>query len=105
MKTAGSFARRTATGVIARQRGGHQMNKTNPMIRRHVRMALGLLAGAVAVHAQAQEAPKASADALEEIEEVVVTGFRASLNEALNDKRASAAAIDSIHAEDIAKFP
>ena len=41
----------------------------------------------------------------EEIEEVVVTGFRASLNAALDDKRASAAAIDSIRAEDIAKFP
>jgi iron complex outermembrane receptor protein len=45
-------------------------------------------------------APPAS----EEVEQVVVvTGFRASLNAALEDKRASSAAIDSIRAEDIAK--
>ena len=41
----------------------------------------------------------------EAIEEVVVTGFRASLNAALADKREAAGAIDSIRAEDIAKFP
>ena len=41
----------------------------------------------------------------EEVEEVVVTGFRASLNAALDDKRAAAGAIDSIRSEDIAKFP
>lgn len=39
------------------------------------------------------------------IEEVIVTGFRGSLEAALDDKRQSAAAIDSIRAEDIAKFP
>ncbi|HEV7609725.1 MAG TPA: TonB-dependent receptor, partial [Steroidobacteraceae bacterium] len=66
--------------------------------------ALGVLAGASAAWvAQAQDAPAPAAS--EEIEEVVVTGFRASLNAALEDKRASAAAIDSIRAEDIAKFP
>ncbi|HEU5136837.1 MAG TPA: TonB-dependent receptor [Steroidobacteraceae bacterium] len=73
------------------------------MIRRHVRAALGLLAGSMALDAQAQEA--AVTGPPEAIEEVVVTGFRASLNAALDDKRASSAAIDSIHAEDIAKFP
>ncbi|HEY6123520.1 MAG TPA: TonB-dependent receptor [Steroidobacteraceae bacterium] len=73
------------------------------MIRRHVRAALGLLAGSLALNAQAQEATASAPQ--EEIEEVVVTGFRASLNAALDDKRASSAAIDSIRAEDIAKFP
>ena len=73
------------------------------LIRRHVRAALGLLAGTVALQAAAQDA--AAPPASEEIEEVVVTGFRASLNAALDDKRASAAAIDSIRAEDIGKFP
>jgi iron complex outermembrane recepter protein len=74
-------------------------------IRRHVRAALGVLVGcSSAWTAQSQEAA-AVATAQEEIDEVVVTGFRASLNAALDDKRASAAAIDSIHAEDIAKFP
>lgn len=38
-------------------------------------------------------------------EEIVVTGFRASLNSAINLKRNETAAIDSIVAEDIGKFP
>ncbi len=37
--------------------------------------------------------------------DIVVTGFRSSLARALDQKRESAAAIDSIVAEDIAKFP
>ena len=38
-------------------------------------------------------------------EDIVVTGFRASLNSALNQKRQETAAVDSIVAEDIGKFP
>lgn len=41
----------------------------------------------------------------EGVEEVVVTGFRASLDSALNQKRENTAAIDSIVSEDIGKFP
>jgi len=37
--------------------------------------------------------------------DIVVTGFRASLQEALNVKRSSTSAVDAIVAEDIAKFP
>lgn len=37
--------------------------------------------------------------------EIVVTGFRSSLNAALQEKRMSAAAIDAIKAEDVGKFP
>jgi len=40
-----------------------------------------------------------------QLEEVVVTGFRGSLNTALAEKRAETAAIDVIAAEDIGKFP
>jgi iron complex outermembrane recepter protein len=50
----------------------------------------------------------ASADAAsgaETIEEVVVTGFRASLNKALEAKQDQVGAIDMIVAEDIADFP
>jgi iron complex outermembrane recepter protein len=47
-------------------------------------------------------APDTGQDAAREI---VVTGFRASLNSALNLKRKETAAIDSIVAEDIGKFP
>ncbi|MET0336324.1 MAG: TonB-dependent receptor, partial [Caulobacter sp.] len=39
------------------------------------------------------------------VDEVIVTGFRSSLEKALNIKRESAAAVDAIYAEDMAKFP
>lgn len=39
------------------------------------------------------------------LEEVVVTGFRASLANALNTKRESVGSVDAIFAEDIADFP
>lgn len=56
--------------------------------------------------AQAQEAPAEdmAAEAAGE-EEIIVTGFRQSLEAALNVKRESVAAVDAIVAEDIAKFP
>src|SRR4051812_41822715 len=55
----------------------------------------------------AQSAPAASdaAPAASTENQVVITGFRSSLAKAINQKRASAAAIDSILAEDIGKFP
>ncbi|WP_443026858.1 TonB-dependent receptor [Sphingomonas sp. LT1P40] len=58
----------------------------------------------IATAAQAQEAPAEPAPE-EEAEEIVVSGFRASLDAALNVKRQSVAAVDAIVAEDIAKFP
>ncbi|QDX26447.1 TonB-dependent receptor [Sphingomonas suaedae] len=57
----------------------------------------------IATAAQAQDAPAEPTPA--EGEEIVVTGFRASLDAALNVKRDSVAAVDAIVAEDIAKFP
>lgn len=59
-----------------------------------------------ATGAVAQEAPaQATTGSAESIEEVVVTGFRASLDKALDAKQAQAGAIDMIVAEDIADFP
>jgi len=55
--------------------------------------------------ASAQVPASASADGAETIEEVVVTGFRASLNKALEAKQDQVGAIDMIVAEDIADFP
>lgn len=57
--------------------------------------------------AMAQTAPAAqAADPAEAVvEEVVVTGFRKSLDAALNVKRDSVSSVDVIVAEDIAKFP
>jgi len=71
----------------------------------HFCVKAALLAG-MAGNALADDAQTtAAAPAAESVEEVVVTGFRASLNAALEDKKSSAAAIDSIRAEDIGKFP
>ena len=52
------------------------------------------------VHAQTVTTPKS-----EVVEEVVVTGFRASLADALDNKRDSNQIIESVSAEDIGKFP
>src|SRR5207253_2959537 len=64
-------------------------------------------------HAAAQTAEPAPAATDDQVapadeqqgEEIVVTGFRQSLEAALNVKRNSVAAVDAIVAEDIAKFP
>src|SRR3954466_16386351 len=53
---------------------------------------------AMAAHAQA---PTKS----DQLDEVVVTGFRASLENALERKRESTQIIESVTAEDIGKFP
>jgi TonB-dependent receptor len=56
--------------------------------------------------ATAQDAaPTGAPEGAETIEEVVVTGFRASLNKALEAKQEQVGAIDMIVAEDIADFP
>jgi iron complex outermembrane receptor protein len=60
---------------------------------------------AVAAHAQQTAAPTTVAGSGESLEEVVVTGFRASLAESLQNKRESNQIIESVSAEDIGKFP
>ncbi|MGK6319435.1 TonB-dependent receptor [Sphingomonas sp. DT-204] len=50
-------------------------------------------------------APADQATAPAQEEDIVVTGFRASLSTALAEKRQETAAVDSILAEDIGKFP
>jgi len=59
----------------------------------------------VAPPAMAQDQPVADQAADPATADIVVTGFRASLNSALGMKRQEAAAVDSIVAEDIGKFP
>jgi iron complex outermembrane receptor protein len=59
--------------------------------------ACGLLwSGGAAAQTAAEEEP---------VEEIVVSGFRTSLEKALEIKRESSGVVDSIVAEDIAKFP
>ncbi|MGH1559146.1 TonB-dependent receptor plug domain-containing protein [Caulobacter segnis] len=72
-----------------------------------VRAVLALSASALALTlagaATAQDA--APAPAADEVEAVVVTGFRASLQSAMNLKRNETGIVDAIKAEDIAQFP
>lgn len=66
-------------------------------------LAAALIAPSAAWAQDTAESP-ASANAAAE-GEIVVTGFRSSLAKALEEKRQEAAAVDSILAEDIGKFP
>ncbi len=67
--------------------------------RSRIAIAVAMCLGSAgAVVAQDQETSQ-------EIEEVVVTGFRGSLNTAIAQKRNETAAIDVIASEDIGKFP
>ena len=63
------------------------------------------IAAAFAAPAIAQESTNGAAAAPVEVEEVLVTGFRGSLQNALNTKRESTGVVDAIFAEDIADFP
>jgi len=78
-----------------------------------VRAGIGLSLFAFAASAQAQEqtdaqAPPATDPSSSEtalLPEVVVTGYRQSLHEAIDEKRSANAMVDVIKAEDIADFP
>lgn len=76
----------------------------------HFRMAL-LAGGALAAAgtAQAQDAaatePQVAAEDAAPNDAIVVTGFRQSLQAAINVKKNAVGAVDAIVAEDIAKFP
>ena len=66
------------------------------------RLAVAVAACLASTSAFAQDQ---GAEPSQELEEVVVTGFRGSLNTAIAAKRAETAAIDVIASEDIGKFP
>lgn len=81
----------------ARQHNDRQHPPLKPTL-----IVLAIIAMSTALQAQAQETKEKAAtdDAI-----VVVTGFRASLNNALNIKKNSDGIVDVIKAEDVAKFP
>jgi iron complex outermembrane receptor protein len=82
-----------------------------PTVQRRVWLASASMAavclGLAATPAAARQTPPPApaADNQDAVSEVVVTGFRSSLAKALNVKREESAAVDSILAEDIGKFP
>ena len=61
--------------------------------------------GTAQAHVAEGEQPTTVKDEAPAADEIVVTGFRQSLEAAINLKRTSVGAIDAIVAEDIAKFP
>jgi len=70
--------------------------------------ASGLLFASAAAHAQATATPPAaaaSAAQAQQLETVVITGIRRSLETSVNLKRSSSGLVDGIVAEDIGKFP
>ncbi|KTT74666.1 hypothetical protein NS334_04590 [Sphingomonas endophytica] len=79
----------------------------------YVSISLASLAAALPLEAQTRapdtpaQAPSAAATVADPdaADDIVVTGFRAALTSALNQKRNETAAVDSIVAEDIGKFP
>ena len=78
------------------------MHPTMKFRTRSLLMGTTLLAGIAAVVTPTAAFAQASDQAMET---VVVTGYRASLTDATNAKRASVNVSDSVFAEDIGKFP
>jgi iron complex outermembrane recepter protein len=76
-------------------------NKTNVRLIGGV-SATALAAAMMMMQAQAQEKPTAAADNLEAI---VVTGFRASLESSIRTKKSDLSIVESVTAEDIGKLP
>lgn len=73
---------------------------------RHTALSLAIASAlALPVALQAQESPPPAPAEGAELEEVVVTGFRQSLESAIEVKRESAAVVEAISAEDIGKLP
>src|SRR5688500_10252277 len=79
------------------------MDKKSPSFR--ISPLAAAIAGLISAGANAQDAPPPASPESENIDEVVVTGFRASLQSSVAQKRENIAFTDSIFAEDIGKFP
>jgi TonB-dependent receptor len=74
----------------------HNKNKLSAII--------GLLTSVAGAHAIAQDTPVPS-NAAEQVEELMVTGIRGSLERSMDVKRSSGGVVDAISSEDIGKFP
>ncbi len=80
------------------------IDRSGRLARRHTPLSLAI-ATALALPglAHAQEAPAAAGDA--ELEEIVVTGFRAALTSSIEVKREAMSVVQAVSAEDIGKLP
>ncbi|RZA19031.1 MAG: TonB-dependent receptor [Lysobacteraceae bacterium] len=82
--------------------------RKTPVTALALSIAFALQASAASVLAQeaaGSEPAGASAESVDTLDTVVVTGYRASLEKALDIKRAEKGMVDAIVAEDIGKFP
>src|SRR6187401_2158191 len=77
-----------------------KFDRSDTPLRRAICLAL-----AGAGLALANQAALAAEAESQELDEVVVTGFRGSINSALSEKRNTTGSIDSIKSEDLGKFP
>ncbi|RAK52231.1 TonB-dependent receptor [Phenylobacterium deserti] len=74
-------------------------------MKRHRRLQTSASFIAISAALFATGAAHAQTDQASEVEEVVVTGIRASIEAALEIKRSNSGVVDAIAAEDIGKFP
>lgn len=83
------------------------MKYRKSMLSAAITVCLGVSAHAHAqdAAAQADEPGESTEESATELDRVVVTGIRASLQQALDSKRNSDAIVDVITAEDVGKFP
>ncbi|WP_200821265.1 TonB-dependent receptor [Oceanicoccus sp. KOV_DT_Chl] len=81
------------------------MSKLRQAIRNANRAKTTLVSGSLSALLAMTMAAAANAEEGAQLEEVVVTGIRGSLNDAMNTKRFANAVVDAISAEDIGKFP
>ena len=75
----------------------------NMKVSKLTQLAIAVTAALHGAHAYSQSA--AASDSGNEIDEIVVTGFRASLREALETKREANAVVEALSAEDLGEFP
>lgn len=68
-------------------------------------LAMSVTLGAGGAWAQSASTPASGQSDATDVDEIVVTGFRASLASALNIKKNESGVVDAISAEDIADFP
>jgi iron complex outermembrane receptor protein len=85
--------------------GGNYMIRRSKHVDRMTRLLAGVAAIALAAPVAAQTAPAPVEEEVEAGEEIVVTGYRRSLEEAIEMKRNTIGFSDSIIATDIADFP
>src|ERR1700704_16322 len=73
--------------------------------RSKVAIAVAAVLGSALTQAQAQQAPATGTAKSDDLQEVIVTGLRASLQRSMDIKKNGVGVVDAISAEDIGKFP